>query len=273
MATVDENLRVWNDVYDWSRNGDEWSADFGGTEALWFFVLYPRIHRFLPAPVILEIAPGYGRWTQFLKDQCRSMIAVDLSERCVEHCKERFVSSPHVQFHVNDGVSLESVPDSSVDFVFSFDSLVHAEKDVIQAYLLEVARKLTRDGVGFIHHSNIGNYSARLKLFDWYSKLPGLVRRHVLTKERLSTLLSINLQAGRAKSMRASLFRRYCQEAGLKCTSQELINWTRGGGLIDTLSVFTRPDSRWDDGFSFLHNGDFITGARLTSRLSGLYCS
>ena len=31
------------------------------------------------------------------------------------------------------------IPDASIDFVFSFDSLVHAEADVIQAYLGDAA--------------------------------------------------------------------------------------------------------------------------------------
>jgi hypothetical protein len=30
MATIDENLRVWNDTYLWASAGDEWSAHFGG---------------------------------------------------------------------------------------------------------------------------------------------------------------------------------------------------------------------------------------------------
>ncbi|MEK6280890.1 MAG: hypothetical protein AABN95_11100 [Acidobacteriota bacterium] len=28
----------------------------------------PRIHPFIPVGTILEIAPGYGRWTHYLKD-------------------------------------------------------------------------------------------------------------------------------------------------------------------------------------------------------------
>ena len=114
MATIDENLRVWNTTYAWPRGGDEWSASFGGTEALWYFVLYPRIHRFVPAPTILEIAPGFGRWTQFLKTQCKSIVAVDISEKCVEHCRARFASEPHMKFYVNDGTSLSAIPDNCI---------------------------------------------------------------------------------------------------------------------------------------------------------------
>jgi ubiquinone/menaquinone biosynthesis C-methylase UbiE len=272
MATVSENRRCWNDEYEWPAEGDEWSAQFGGTEALWWFALYPRIHRFLPAQTILEIAPGYGRWTQFLKARCQAMIAVDISHKCVEHCKARFASEAHIKFHVNDGTSLAAVPDGSIDFVFSFDSLVHVEKDVIQSYLAQLGRKLTSDGVGFIHHSNIGTYAGRLRFMEYYNRLPYVFRRKVLTEEKISALLSINLQAGRANSMTGALFREYCQQAGLKCLSQETINWNSGRCLIDGISVFARPNSRWDREPAHLENRQFVKSASLTTRLAELYC-
>ena len=273
MATIEENLRVWNSTYAWPRGGDEWSADFGGTEALWYFVLYPRIHRFVPAHTILEIAPGYGRWTQFLKTQCKSMVAVDISERCIEYCRSRFASEPHMKFYVNDGISLSAIPDKCVDFVFSFDSLVHAEQDVIAEYLGQLAQKLSPGGVGFIHHSNIGAYPRRLALLDHYLKLPSSFRRRILTRDTISNLLSINLGAGRARSMTAALFREHCQHAGLKCISQELINWTSGTGLIDALSVFAKPNSCWDTSSTCMNNSEFVESARHTSRLAGVYCA
>jgi hypothetical protein len=74
---------------------------------------------------------------QFLKTKCQSTIAVDLSETCIKHCKTRFASETHIQFHTNDGTSLAAVPDNSVDFVFSFDSLVDVEKDLMEAYVPE----------------------------------------------------------------------------------------------------------------------------------------
>jgi 2-polyprenyl-3-methyl-5-hydroxy-6-metoxy-1,4-benzoquinol methylase len=272
MPTISENLHTWNTLYDWSGEGAEWSREFGGTEALWWFVIYPRIHRFLPASTILEIAPGYGRWTQFLGAQCQSMIAVDLSEKCIAQCKKRYASSNHIKFIVNDGESLAAIPDQSVDFVFSFDSLVHAEKDVLEAYVTQLAEKLRPDGVGFIHHSNLGSYEKRILLRSRYLRLHPLFRRYVLTENLASALLSINLEGWRATSMTAELFRTYCAQAGLKCVSQELISWGKGGCLIDGLSVFAKPNSRWDERDKCLRNEKFVEYTHLTSRLAGLYC-
>lgn len=50
------------------------------------------------------------------------------------------------------------VADSSVDFAFSFDSLVYVEAEVLKGYLTELARVLKPDGVAFLHHSNLGAY-------------------------------------------------------------------------------------------------------------------
>jgi hypothetical protein len=50
------------------------------------------------------------------------------------------------------------IPDQWIDFAFSFDSLVHVEADFIESYLQQLACKLTKEGVGFIHHYNLGQY-------------------------------------------------------------------------------------------------------------------
>jgi ubiquinone/menaquinone biosynthesis C-methylase UbiE len=271
MPTLAQNLEQWDDQRNWGDQGDAWSYEFGGTEALWWFMLYPRIHRFLPASVILEIAPGHGRWTQFLQHLCESMVAVDISEKCIEHCKRRFAGSNHIRFYANDGSSLAEVPDDSVDFVFSFDSLVHVESDVVEAYVAQLAKKLKRDGVGFLHHSNMGSYRGRLAILDRYRRLPLRFRSRILKENHMEWLLSINSQGWRASSMTAKLFREYCGRAGLKCIGQELINWHRGRCLIDAISVFTKPGSRWDRQSVCVENDKFVESAALTARLAQLY--
>src|SRR5947209_4767026 len=77
----------------------------------------------------------FGRLTQYLKDLCTSLIVIDIAERCIEACKQRFSSCSHITYHTNDGKSLDMIPDQSVDFVFSFDSLVYADPNAIEAYL------------------------------------------------------------------------------------------------------------------------------------------
>jgi len=256
MPSIDQNLDVWTN-YDWPQQGDEWSSRWGGTEVLWWGSLYPRIHTFLPTSTVLEIAPGFGRFTHYLKDVCDRLVAVDIAERCVAHCKERFADSPSLEFHVNDGKSLAMIEDNSIDFVFSFDSLVHAEADVLRAYLHQLSRKLRPDGVGFIHHSNLG------------------VLSNPLTK-RIPVVREVIRRGWRAETMTAKLFRKYCAEAGLKCVGQELINWdweVKHAPPIprDCFSLFTKSHSRWDRVPVFKWNLRFMSEARYFAKISNLY--
>ncbi len=260
MPTVQENLKCWHGEYDWSQQGEEWSAPWGGSEAQWWGTLMPRIHLFVPCESILEIAPGFGRWTAFLKDFCRRMTLVDLSERCIQSCQRRFESSQHLRYFVNDGKSLAMVEDESVDFAFSFDSLVHAEAEVLETYVAQLARKLKPDGVAFIHHSNALRYR---KYFAVTTRLPR--GRRFLAEKRL-----ILNDCARALNMSAALFEQYCVKAGVQCISQEIINWY-DAALIDCISVFTRKESVWARRNRIVENRCFLQEAKNWGRVASLY--
>ena len=259
MPDVEQNRSVWQRTWDWSSEGDEWSRWWGGTNALWFGALLPRLHSLIPTGTILEIAPGFGRWTQFLKDVCERLVIVDLTERCIEHCRERFAAATNIDFHVNDGRSLAMVADGSIDFVFSFDSLVHAERDVIDAYLLELASKLKPDGIGFIHHSNAGAYHAATALSR---RTPERIRRPLVNSGVL-----LDVYAWRAESGTADAFVTGCERAGLACIGQEKISWEHGRFLTDTLSLFTPRGSKWDRPLRVVRNPSFTGDARRMTRL------
>ena len=48
---------------------------------------------------------------------------VDVSQNCIDFCKQRFESQPHARFFQNDGKDL-SAADHKYNLVFSFGSLV-----------------------------------------------------------------------------------------------------------------------------------------------------
>ncbi|MGH8285160.1 MAG: methyltransferase domain-containing protein [Steroidobacteraceae bacterium] len=265
MPTVEQNVELWTNPREWAQRGDQWSKSWGGVETQWFFAIYPRIHSYVPAETILEIAPGFGRWTEYLRRYSKQLIIVDLVGECIEACKARFASESHMTYHVNDGKSLAMTADNSIDFVFSFDSLVHAEADVVAAYLAQLARKLKPDGVGFIHHSNIGEYKKAFAVFNILKRPSGL-------RQILRNLGVLDRDSWRAFSMTAALFERLCEQAGLQCISQELVNW-RGTRLIDAFSTFTRQGSRWARPNRVYRNRDFMSRARQEARISKLYCT
>jgi 2-polyprenyl-3-methyl-5-hydroxy-6-metoxy-1,4-benzoquinol methylase len=261
MPTVEQNLKVWNANYEWTKEGEEWSSSWGGSEPQWFSAILPRIHAFVPTGTILEIAPGFGRWTDYLKDIAEHLIVVDMAENCIKACQQRFASDSNITYEVNDGKSLAMLPDNSVDFVFSFDSLVHAEANVIQVYLNQLSRKLKSNGVGFVHHSNIGEYC---RYYSVTQRIPGRLR-HLLTQKGF-----VDQTHWRAFSMTAPLFEQYCEQTGLQCISQELVNWGTER-LIDCFSVFTPKTSIWARSNEIIRNPNFMKEANLIKRLSHLY--
>ena len=247
MVDVKSNKELWGEQYDWGSEGEEWSESWGGADMQWYGTILPRIQQFVPCCTALEIAPGFGRWTRYLCHMAQNLIVIDLAEKCINHCKQKFSSATNIEYHVNDGMSLSMVPDRSVDFVFSYDSLVHAEFDVMQSYIGQLSAKLTQNGIAFLHHSNIGVY-----------------------QNRRSDLIERNQDHGRAFSVTAEKVRTHIEKSGMTCISQEKINW--GGELIsDCITVFSTVKSTFKRSYVKLENDTFMLEAKRIKNISPLY--
>jgi SAM-dependent methyltransferase len=241
--------------YEWIAAGEEWSEPWGGSAAQWFGSILPRIQSALPANAILEIASGFGRWSYYLKQHCDHLHLVEPDPQGVEACRRRFGSDPKVSYHLNDGQSLDMIPDGAIDFIFSFDSLVHVRRETIEAYVSQFAAKLTGNGRAFIHHSNLG-------------QLAGSVSRRA--RALVSRGKAVGADHQRDPEMTAELFRELCEQHSLKCLCQELVNW-RGRRLIDCFSTVARKDSKWKTASGPIRNPDFMLEARLIRRLAEHY--
>ncbi len=216
---IKHNRTFWA-KYPWPQDGDEWSAAVGGSRAMWETIIRPRISSFIPAGSILEIAPGHGRCTQFLLEVCDRLTIVDLVPECINACRNRFGERAGLTYAVNDGSTLPMVGDRSIDFAFTWDSLVHVEHDTMRSYTRELSRVLKPGGYAFIHHSNLGAYADRIGEFNWDKDLHG-----------------------RGKTMSAAAMRSDCAEFGLSCLAQELVPWGTTGLFIDAFSLLWRDPS------------------------------
>jgi ubiquinone/menaquinone biosynthesis C-methylase UbiE len=183
---------------------------------------------------------------------------VDLSERCIEACRQRFASDSNITYIVNDGRSLAMLEDTSVDFAFSFDSLPHCDADVISAYLAELARVLKPDGVGFIHHSNAAAHAWVYRLVARSPRIRDFLQKHFI----------VNWLSWRAMDMTAERFQQTCRAVGLHCIRQELINW-RSALLSDCLSTFVGHRSRHLGPNRVLRNRGFMREASRAKRSAG----
>lgn len=159
MPTLDWNLKLWDKGYAWPKDGDEWDdcARFSGVpydrwkDQLARTFIVPNIR---PESTVLEIGPGHGRWSALIPHRVPkgTVHLVDLSPSCIEFCKKRLSEYTNIQYHVNDGRSLQPIADQSVDFVFSFDAFVHIEEQEVRAYAREFHRVMKPQSMGVIHH-------------------------------------------------------------------------------------------------------------------------
>ena len=245
------------------QNKEKSGQQFGAGLKLNGSVRYSRAFMLLFQPAqFLRLRRDSDAGQSISRSIANPLAVVDLAEECIKACQQRFAADSHISYYVNDGKSLAMIQDKSIDFVFSFDSLVHAEAEVIETYLNQLARKLSQNGVGFIHHSNLGKYQQALALID---KIPSEFRELVINRIFLA---STHWRAG---SMTAELFEHYCDQAGLHCISQELVNWGTEDLLIDCFSVFTPKDSIWARPNNVIENKDFMREAVLIQQLSRLY--
>jgi ubiquinone/menaquinone biosynthesis C-methylase UbiE len=262
MPFIDENKKEWDGDYQWTDRGDEWSNAWGGPSMQWYGSILPRIHRFLPTENILEIACGYGRWTQFLKNMCRNLEVIELSEKCLQACRQRFSDCSHIEYHLNDGKSLHMIADSSVNFVFSFDSLVHADESVLEAYISQLPRILKDEGAAFIHHSNLGEYRALYSRIRRIHKLEGLLVRLGVLEKTLHW---------RDFGVTATVVENLAEEHELKCISQEVVPWGTKRSYVDCFSTIVKANSSSARNNRIWRNPNLMQEAGYLSRLSALY--
>jgi SAM-dependent methyltransferase len=156
--TIAENRRIWDEEYDWSEDGEEWSgqARYAGVDySAWKHSLVEAlIEPYARDADVLEIGCGHGRWSAEILAVCRTLTLSDLGESCIEFCRRRFAEADNVRYEVSDGVTLPSDLDESIDFVWSFDAFVHMEHSVIAAYMREIGRVLRPGGHAVVHHGN-----------------------------------------------------------------------------------------------------------------------
>ena len=258
MATLEDNKNMWELDVVWKYGGEQWSMAWGGPRMQWYGSIMPRIHRYIPANTILEIGSGYGRFSQFLKDYAENLILVDISEKGIEACKSRFSDEKHIYCFVNDGKSLDMIHDNSVDFIFTHDALVFVEEDVMAEYIRQFAKKLTKDGVAFIHHSNLGAYWSFSNLSHKTTKL--LQKINILEEDHW-----------RARSVSAEKVKEMCHEFGLESITQEPVVYFTKKTFVDCYSVLVHKDSKWFQEPKIFRNRSFMKEAENLRRLSKYY--
>jgi SAM-dependent methyltransferase len=181
-------------------------------EPLWNELIWPMV-KHLDFTCVVDLAAGHGRNSAILRRYAKNLIIADINQECIDVCKQRFQGDKNITYLKNDGASLRGIEDNRLTLVYSFDSMVHFDSDVIRNYLEEFHRVLVAGGSCFCHHSNYtGNPGGAFQESPHW--------RNFMSKE---------------------LFAHYSKKAGLQVIEQKVIDW---GGTpdLDCLSVLRKPD-------------------------------
>jgi SAM-dependent methyltransferase len=223
ISAIEEIVR-WKTISQ-CRNASRWDDGyFSEVESnmawQWSDIIWPII-KDADFASVLELAPGYGRNTELLRRHAKTIHLVDVNQSCLDACRARFGSDRDgcvFHYHLTDGNHFQMIPDASITFGYSWDSMVHFNKLVVRDYLFEFARVLKPGCRAFLHHSNYGAFKPNS---DWVTNY------------------------GARSDVSASIFNCYAEEAGLAVRFQRLSGVKDGWGVddLDCLSIIERPAS------------------------------
>ncbi len=116
--------------------------------------LFYNMFKKLDISNVIELSCGRGRHVPKYMYDAQHITLVDILEKNIDFCKERFSSQSKISYYCNNGSDLSDLPDNTYTSLFTYDSMVHFELLDIASYLKDIYRVLKPDGLALFHHSN-----------------------------------------------------------------------------------------------------------------------
>jgi ubiquinone/menaquinone biosynthesis C-methylase UbiE len=135
-----------------SAEKKEW-MDLFWKEGTIFF----RLFRQLNPDHLLEIASGTGRHSFMIADKIKHLYLLDSSAGALEKARQKFSGYHNITFlHHKDGLGIpvHFLADETLTAVFSYDAMVHFEKECVLRYVKDSYRVLKPGGRALFHYSN-----------------------------------------------------------------------------------------------------------------------
>lgn len=163
IICIDENYLLLDDRNKMTPANVDWDAYYNAVEkdapSQFLHYFKPKLDRYnlaKPNSIVLDFACGRGRIANYFKDICQKVICCDSSTDALEFCQNRFKENTNVIYSISksNGIQLEN---ESIDFIYSWDAMVHFSYKSLDFYMSEFYRLLKNSGYAFIHHSNLIN--------------------------------------------------------------------------------------------------------------------
>lgn len=161
---------------------------------------------------VVELACGRGRHVPRYIENAGRITLVDILDKNIEYCKERFREKKNIVYYKNDGYDLQDLQSGVYTSLFTYDAMVHFEMLDIFNYLKETERILVKGGKALFHHSNnTENYK-----------------------------ITFSTAAHGRNYMSSDLFAYLVNRAGLRIVKQQVFDW-RESKELDCLTLVEKP--------------------------------
>jgi SAM-dependent methyltransferase len=164
--------------------GHEW-APVGDLEEVLSEYLYPYVSK---DTVAAEIGVGGGRVAALVAPLVRRLHCIDLSPEMIARAREKVAGTNNVDFLLVDEPRLPQEWSDKIDFVYSFDVMVHLDLKTIWAYFGECTRVLRPGGLLMAHTTNLAT-DYGFKRFDRLPARPFIGQHRYVTPETVRVLL------------------------------------------------------------------------------------
>lgn len=103
---------------------------------------------------VIELACGRGRHVKQYLNRATDITLVDILQKNIDYCKNRFGKNNKINYYKNNGYNLSELPSNSYTALFCYDAMVHFELLDINSYLVDIQRVIKKGGKILLHHSN-----------------------------------------------------------------------------------------------------------------------
>lgn len=161
---------------------------------------------------VVELACGRGRHVTRYGEMAGTVTLVDVLEKNITFCRERFKDKNNIFYYCNNGKDLSELRDNTYTSLFTYDAMVHFEMMDIASYLKEAHRVLKPGSYALFHHSNnTSDYKA-----------------------------SFSNAVGGRSYMSADIFAYLAYRNNFEIVEQKVIDW--GVKDLDCISLLKKPE-------------------------------
>lgn len=142
------HVNMMDDYFDKAESSDAIDI-FWGKDTV-FYKMFEQ----LDLENVIELAVGRGRHVKMYEPMAKHIVVVDILQKNIDYCKERYKYSKKIDYLCNNGYNLKELNSGEYTALFCYDAMVHFEMMDIYEYLRDIYRVLKLGGMALLHHSN-----------------------------------------------------------------------------------------------------------------------